>query len=280
MPSHLIGVSLAILSAIIFGGSDYSGGAASRKHHPFQVLVVVGFLGIVLTALLAVMFGEPLPNQNTFLWGGLSGIVGFAGLVLLYKGLAGGNAAIVSPAAGVVGATLPAIFSAFTSGLPGPYQLAGFACAAAGILLVTLNSSAGREHARRGLLLGVTAGLNFGLFFIFLAEVDRDSVFSALCFSRIIFSLCGLFLLRVSHLKFPSFREAPYALAAGLLDPFGNALYMFASHFTRMDVAAMLSSLYPAGTVFLSRIFMKEHISRLQWAGVALCMLAIALISQ
>jgi drug/metabolite transporter (DMT)-like permease len=65
----------------------------------------------------------------------------------------------------------------------------------------------------------------------------------------------------------------------GLFDAGGNAFYMLAKQFTRIDVAVVLSSLYPAITVVLSRIFLKEKISRFQWLGVGLCFAAVVLIS-
>ena len=55
--------------------------------------------------------------------------------------------------------------------------------------------------------------------------------------------------------------------------------YMLAKQLTRVDVAVVLSSLYPAITILLSRIFLKEHVSTSQWLGVGLILLAVALIT-
>jgi drug/metabolite transporter (DMT)-like permease len=67
-------------------------------------------------------------------------------------------------------------------------------------------------------------------------------------------------------------------LLAGILDVSANALYLYAKEFTRLDVAAVLTSLYPAVTVLLACMLLKEKISRMQWGGVILCVTAIGLI--
>jgi drug/metabolite transporter (DMT)-like permease len=45
----------------------------------------------------------------------------------------------------------------------------------------------------------------------------------------------------------------------------------------RMDVAAVLGALYPASTVLLAWIFLKEKISPIQTLGIALAFVAIVL---
>jgi drug/metabolite transporter (DMT)-like permease len=278
--SHLFGSSLALLSSLIFGAADFSGGVATRRHSPYQVLVLVGLFGIGITAVLGIAWGNQLPSWSGVLWGVLSGVVGFTGLVLLYRGLASGNSAIVSPTAGVVGASLPAIFASTIHGLLPAAQMSGLILAIPGILLVSMTSTGGTEKSKRGFIFGILAGLNFGLFFIFLSKFESHSFFFTTCLSRSIFSLLGYIFLRLSHLKLPRLRESPLSIVTGVIDPLGNVLFMAASQYTRMDIAAMLSSLYPVVTVFLSRIFLKESISRLQWAGIGLCLVAIVLISQ
>ena len=61
-------------------------------------------------------------------------------------------------------------------------------------------------------------------------------------------------------------------------DATGAVCYVLALRWIRLDVAAVLSSLYPAVTVLLFRVVARETVSRVQWAGLAICILAIALI--
>lgn len=90
----------------------------------------------------------------------------------------------------------------------------------------------------------------------------------------------ALLLLMVRGLKFPSFQSNPAALLAGILDTGANVFYLFAKQYTRLDVAAVLSSLYPATIVFLAYVFLQERLSRMQWMGIILCLTAILLIVQ
>ena len=82
----------------------------------------------------------------------------------------------------------------------------------------------------------------------------------------------------VRRLPLPPISDNPVALLAGALDAGANAFYLLATRYTRLDVAVVLASLYPAVTVLLSRAVLREQISRLQWLGVALCVAAIMLI--
>jgi drug/metabolite transporter (DMT)-like permease len=93
----------------------------------------------------------------------------------------------------------------------------------------------------------------------------------------------ALFVLLVNRKKLPPFRQHPpsigLAALSGVLDPVANAAYLAATRLVRLDIAVVLVSLYPAFTVLLSRVVVKERVTLRQWAGVGLCLLAIVLIS-
>jgi uncharacterized membrane protein len=64
-----------------------------------------------------------------------------------------------------------------------------------------------------------------------------------------------------------------------LFDLGGNWFYVLAGQAGRMDVAAVLSALYPGFTVLLAWGLLKEKISRMQSAGIVLALIAIVLMT-
>ncbi len=58
-----------------------------------------------------------------------------------------------------------------------------------------------------------------------------------------------------------------------------NVLYVVAVHAGQLAIVAVLTSLYPASTVALAACVLRERLRPLQWAGVALALAGVALIS-
>jgi uncharacterized membrane protein len=273
----MAGALLALMSAVVWGTGDFAGGLATRRGGQFQVLTLAALSGVVLLVVFALLLREPLPDAATLAWAAGAGISGAVGLSCLYRGLAGGSAATVAPLAGVITAAAPVVFTALTSGLPKASPLAGFALAMAGIWLVAHASS--HQRATRGdLELAVAAGLGFGGFLILIAQVPSDRVFMPLAVTRLMLLGVALAMLASRGQRFPPLRSAPLAWVAGACDAGGNVLYLFARESTRLDVAAVLSSLYPATTVFLAFVVLKERITPLQWLGTLVCLASVVLI--
>jgi drug/metabolite transporter (DMT)-like permease len=179
----------------------------------------------------------------------------------------------------VIGAALPVLFSLITRGLPRYLQLIGFLLAFLGIWLVSRSTGDATSNSRKGFLLGILAGFGFGGFFILISQVGTEKVFTPLIISRSVMFVTSLFLIKVNHMSFPSIIKTPVALLAGVLDAGGNILFMLAKQLTRLDTAVVISSLYPAGTVILAGILLKEKISTWQKIGVVICLIAIVLIT-
>jgi drug/metabolite transporter (DMT)-like permease len=277
-PSPFIGSLSGLISAIIWGSGDFAGGVATRRHSPYQVLAMAALSGAVVLVLLALAWGDPLPTQVDALWAAAGGIGGAIGIVALYRGLSLGNAALVAPTTSVTATLVPVLFQLVRRDPPSAGQLAGFAIALLGIWLVSQAPAENPTGQRHGLWLALLAGLGFGSFFVLVGQVGPGGAFAPLVVARSAALGLALLILGLRRERMPAFNSNPIALLAGVLDAGGNVFYLLATRYTRLDVAAVLSSLYPAATVILARVVTHEVISRRQWVGVCVCLVAVVMI--
>lgn len=278
MDNQLATVVFGLSSALIWGAGDFCGGLASRRASVVGVLIVAELSGLVLLILFGAGFGEPLPASTNIFWGVLAGLSGTIGLGALYRGLATRRASIVAPVSAVVSSILPAVFAALTIGLPDALQLVGFALALAAIVLAS--QSANESGNKSALQYAFLAGFGFGAFFILIDQAGGEgSTFYPLAIARAV-SIPALFLVLATRGgALPARSVIPLVVLSGVLDATGNVFFLLASTVGRIDVATILSSLYPASTVILSRVILKEQISRVQQIGVVLALAAIVLIA-
>src|SRR5690606_41854067 len=126
------------------------------------------------------------------------------------------------------------------------------------------------------------AGVGFGLFIALIGRLARDA---ACCWRRGAARLASMALvasvLVSGRGKDEVRRSIPWGLAAraGLGDTAGNAFFVLSSQLGRLDVAAVLSALYPAVTVLLARLVLGERLSPRQSVGVGLALGAVVLIA-
>jgi drug/metabolite transporter (DMT)-like permease len=279
MPYDVLGILFALTAAAVWGSGDFSGGLATRRHSQFQVLALSSFTGMVILVGGALLWRETLPSATSLFWAMLAGGAGAVGIASLYRALATEQAAAVAPITAVIGAALPVLFSALVEGLPTLVQVTGFVLAFVGIWLVSQPEYAEQVVSQHGLLLAILAGVGFGSFFILIAQVEDGKIFTPLIIARLVSLAAALLMARLRQLPFLSPTANPTAILAGVLDAGGNIFFLLAQQFTRLDVAAVLSSLYPASTVILAALLLQERISRNQGLGVVICLGAIVLIS-
>jgi drug/metabolite transporter (DMT)-like permease len=274
-----MGIFYSLASALSWGAGDFSGGLASRRSPVFGVVLTSQGIGLALLVGLALLTAEPLPAPADLLWGAAAGLVGGLGLLALYGGLARGPMGVVAPVNAVVSAGVPVLWAATFEGLPTGRQLAGFVLALLAVWLVS-RSGNGVTLRPRDLGLPLLSGLGFGAFLIVIGEVSAAAIYWPLTAARL--ASIGLLLVMAAlrRQKARPSRGLLLLLAlVGLCDTGGNAFYALATQVGRLDVAAVLSSLYPAVTVLLARFVLKEPVSARQWIGVAAALAAVGLIA-
>ncbi|GAC1315384.1 MAG: DMT family transporter [Ktedonobacteraceae bacterium] len=278
MNHNLITVLFGLAASLSWGSGDVSGGLATRRANVMSVVIAAYMLGFVLLIAFALLWSEPFPSALDLAWGIAAGLAGAVGLVSFYQALSIGRMGITAPIAAVLASALPVIFSVIFVGLPNLLQLIGFALA---LIAVWLISRPERTMARpEGLGLALLAGLGFGSFFILISRVSPTAIYWPLAAARLSSLLFMLAIVRVRGQEvLPKKAVFPLVLLAGTLDVVGNAFFVLATHSGRLDVAAILSSLYPAVTVVLASIVLRERGTRLQTIGILVALVAIPLIS-
>ena len=273
-------VILGLASAATMGAADFTGGLATRRTSPGVVIAVSHAFGLLLLAALAVGSGAPAPSVADLGWAAGAGLCMLAGLAALYRAMALGRIGRVAPISGVLAAALPVMLTIFTHGLPGPLRLSGFALGLAGISL--LSRSRDQEVGWHGVGLALWAGLSFGTFFVLLGQVGSHDVLWSLVTTRATSCLLAgtLVLLRQGAAALiPARGVLQVLLLVGVLDVAGTGFFALAAQSGRLDIAAVLCSLYPGSTVILARVILRERLDRTQLAGIVAALAAIVLIT-
>ena len=275
---ELAPIVFGLTSAAFWGAGDFCGGLATKSTQVYRVVISSQIVSLILLLALAVLLHEPLPPAGALFWSGVAGIFGVIGILALYRALAEGQMGIAAPVSAVVAATVPVIAGAFIEGLPGLPQLIGFGLAFAAVWLVSRTSHAKVQWNDLGL--PFLAGVSFGIFFVIIGSVGEAAVWWPLVAAR--FSSLGLLLgltLLTHQPRLVGRSQLGLIVIIGVMEVGGNACYILARQSGRLDVAAVLASLYPAMTVLLARLVLKERLGRAQSIGVAAALAAIVLIS-
>lgn len=282
--TSLLPILYGLASATAWGTADFAGGLASRRSgSALTVVFHAEWIGLSAVLVVAVLSGEALMGLNGWLISMVGGVVSTIGLILLYKAMAEGQMSIAAPVSAVLAASLPVIFGSLSEGFPGWATVLGFVLALVAIWIISSGGSGSLRPSISGwkeLQMPFLAGLGFGLYFILLHRAGQEANLWPLVGSR----LGGmLLLLAYALVKRPSLRLArpvwPIVSVNGLLDVTANGFYILAGQTGRLDVAAVLGSLYPGMTVLLAALVLKERVNRLQMAGILIALASIGLIA-
>jgi drug/metabolite transporter (DMT)-like permease len=281
-------IGLGLGASAFWGASDFLGGLATRKAHVVLVVALAHGLSLGLLLLIALSTHPALPTEHFALIGLCAGAFGGLALLLYYQALSLGEMGITTALTGLLTALVPVVYSFFSQGSPKSSQIAGFMLAAAAIALIAYKPAG----APRPLALGLAtlAGLGFGVFLVVLKVGSAHGLLWPLIFSRVASATlaCGIVILvQLRNGKDAATwrRQAGenrfflIAGSAGVLEATGSLLYMRSAAEGRLDVAAVLASLYPVVTILLAAWFLKERTTSSQAFGMALALGAVVLVS-
>ena len=274
----MLSIFYGIASAATWGAADFIGGLATKRTSPYRVLFLGQLAGLIPFFLLALFTAEAIPPAADVLWAALASLLGLGGLVFLYRALAGGQMTIAAPVSALFSALIPVIFAIFTTGLPSTTTLIGFILAFLAVWLISQTDGMNLRFSISDLRLPLTSGLFFGLYFIALHKATLHAFFWPLAISRVVGVLVlGSIALLTRQPAMPPRGLWGIVILNGILDIAGNGFYALAARTGRLDVAAVLGALYPASTVLLAWLLLKERISAIQTVGILFAFTAIIL---
>ncbi len=271
-------VLLSLAAAVAYGLSDFVGGLAARRTSAWPVAFVgttVAFVGAVGLALVT----EGSPTRADLGWGAVAGVGSGVGGAFLYRGLAAGRMGVVAPISAVGAALLPVCVGIATGERPALFVWAGIAAAVPGIWLVS-REPGGSGDLAAGILDGVLAGVGFGLLFAAMGQVPEVAGFAPLAVAQGVGAVAVALTAAALGVRWvPDHPSQAWGAVAGVLSTAAAAAFLLATQTGLLTIASVVTSLYPAVTIALAAVFLRERVHAPQALGLALCGLAVGLVA-
>ncbi len=280
----MLSILFGLGAALGWGAGDFTGGLASRKTGAYRAVFYSEVIGIILLLVIVQFSSEPFPNLHVWLFAMLAGVLGTVGLILLYHSMTLGLMSIATPVSALLAASLPVLVGIFKEGIPQILTVIGFGFALFAVWMISQGAGGVTDILAHlsDLKLPLLAGIGFGLYFVLMHEATSTG---ATIWPMVVSRSGGMILITVymlitrSSWKVEDSSAWPMITINGILDISGNLFFILAGQSGRLDVASVLSSLFPGATVMLAWIFLKERLTRNQWIGIGSALIAIILMT-
>jgi drug/metabolite transporter (DMT)-like permease len=283
---------LALAAAVLWGGGDFSGGMSVKRAGgsmgaALRVILLSHSVSLIVLMGIAWERGDAFPHGAPLVWGLAAGATAAVALACFYVALSRGAMGASAALSGLLAAAIPAGVSAGIEGSPGLLQVAGFVVAGVAIWLIAAGENPEAKTADRGTVwLAVVGGVGFGIYFVALRMAGSAGVVWPLATARMgSLVVCSLLVAGMSlrggtgETVRMTRTVVAWALTAVLLDTSGNLLFIAATRAGRLDVAAVLASLYPASTILLAAWTLRERPTRRQGWGMVVAAAAVVMIT-
>lgn len=290
-----MGILIGLLTALTWGGADFTARFSTHRIGTLRTMFYMQFIGFLLLTISMRWLGgwghlADGSGWQPWAWGFLAGSLNACGTLSLYRAFEIGKMAVVAP----LSASYPALTLAL-SWLGGDHlssaRVAGILFILLGVVVV-----AGGEHApsdsssqatktnTRGIGWAIVAAMAFGVLFWLLGirVVPRVGAVQAVWMIRLTssFLTASIIFIAAQPMRLPRGGIRWMALGMGTFDTLAFVLSNRGMQMEQVAVISVLGSLYGAVTVGLAAIFLREHISRWQWTGIATIFGGILLISK
>lgn len=282
-------ILLALASAVLYGAADFLGGFASKRASTLSVLVLSQLVSVATVLAALCVFPRATVHEIDLVWGAGAGLIGGAGLVLFYRGLATGTMSVFAPITGVAAIAVPVLVGLFDGERPRPTPLLGIVLAAVSVVCVSVavvpRGADGRRSIRaaisgRELATALAAGVAFGCFYVAIKHASPTAglwpLFAARGMSVVAYAIVAAATGRTLR---ASRAVLPIIAWTGVVDMLANICFLLALDRGMLSLVGTLASLYPAATVVLARIVLRERLGAVQGVGLGMAMVAVGLMS-
>ncbi|MET1020567.1 MAG: EamA family transporter [Microterricola sp.] len=303
---------LGLTGALVYGAADFFGGLSAKRISAVLTTAVTATAGLAVL-LIALPWLGGVWSASAIGWGALSGVTGALAISLLYACLAIGPMSILSPLTAVVSAIVPMTVGLLRGEAFSPIGYWALGLALLAVVLVGFVPEQGAVRpSLRGILMAIGSGVAIGTFMILIDLTPEDSGIVPLLFNRavnaaimfaVVLLLWRIGARRVSGASTDSAQGAAsagpvdftrralrpsativrtgllLAVAAGAVDAVANVLMLIGLRLGELSVMSVLVAMYPAGTILLAALVLKERIAPVQWVGLALAITAAGLLA-
>jgi drug/metabolite transporter (DMT)-like permease len=237
-------VLFMVLMAIgLVGSADFFGGIASKKASPFSVAAWSQWVGFPVILVVALAYGGTPTTED------------------LALGL------IVAPIASTVAAMLPILIGIIGGERPESVVAVGLMVGLVSVVLVGYVPGAG-HLSLSGITHGVVSGVGFAMMVVAYSRTSEGSGLTSAVSGRFASAVVATVAMLVVGAPRSIERHVwvPTALAGGLAG-LGMGFFVAASQRADLILVGMAIALFPAVTVVLAAIFLKEHLAgrRVAW---------------
>ncbi len=281
---------LALLAAGLWGFGDFSGGMAVKRAGgtvpaALRVILTSHAASFCILVTIALSRGDAFPHGAPLFWALGCGFTGAFSLTAFYIALSRGAMGAAAAVSGLLAAAIPSAVAMGSDGMPGWQHGLGFAIAGVAIWLIAGGTTKPQQESRATIGLAALAGAGFGIYFIALKYAGAGGLVWPMAMARVgslttASILLGIISVRSHTAPIPlQWASARWALSTTLFDTTGNLAFMAATQMGRLDVAAVLASLYPASTILLAAGLLKERPTAQQWLGMGAAGAAVVMIT-
>jgi len=294
----MLAVLLALASAAGYGTSDYTGGLAARRASLIRITILAQGVNAALMVLVLPFAGLRAPSLGSLAWGAGAGLAGALGALALYVGFRHAAFSVAGPISAIGSAGFSVLAGLLLGERPGTLALIGIGLALPAIIAVSASpgsarpghgpdqaghggsGQAGSGSPAAGVMWGLAAGAGFAILFIGLNRAGSHNGLWPVAASQFTALAAVLVLgLATGNARLPPRRACGLAALTGVTGAAGTVLYFYATHAGLLAVAAVLTSMYPAVTILLARVFVGERLTAIRLSGLCLAAASVGLIA-